>query len=1348
MSSIAQPANDDDKSATTSSSVAQQPLGDGSNEQSKKQQQQQQQQRQQPNAKKHWRASKDKKRTASSSSSSTSGGGCFRDNAGLVSQTVVVGRRKTSREQESDEIELLLAPESSQIESLENKETAHIDTRLTQQQQHQQVDILGASTARMVEELEANDASVAKTASIQHQDEQEHKQDQEEDQKSPLLAEQNFHIKMEMPSVAGKTDIANTVVDEHIALAAPAQVVIGTAGGADAIAKSKMEAEFGRKWSQCSATDSQASTSFGCSLASSVLNSSRRSSSICTGLEHNQQKSNNTKNKNNQHIDMTAGPNGTRKFLLDKLARKSSSIVDCFNLDNRAQPVKIQQQQQPLSSSSGSSSLDTNSSNIIGAHAHRSSHCNNRQHSSSAANMNRTISQSMLELDEACIPAKTRFEVSWRDLEFAYEPRSWPARANAWLSSSLGPLFGSKRPNQRSNLVLKRLSGGFKSNQLVAIIGPSGCGKTTLLQFLAGNNRAQCDQLRIRGLREPKVAYIGQDDALLPGLTARETLMYASRLQNTRAGFDHAQHIRPILNELGLLECAERNVSKLSGGQAKRVTIAQELLYPTNLLILDEVTSGLDASTSYSIVKLLKYLVSDQRYPMSIVMSIHQPSARLFAIFDQVYVMSDGCCLYEGGCEPAQINTYLAKFGLTCPPYHNIADYLIELACCTPADGDGNGNRIDDDEKIIDNDETESGSPASEKREAGNDWLLLTTSGARANGGRNTSSSPNQTKDSQHAIRGQMIDHQRKLQESHYHQDQDHWITSADGRTKLESHHKSQNGHQNGLKMNGLRHGELAGRQDYHDSNSTNLWSSSLYLAIEQARNRRPRPFWNHFQIHLSRSLLRIRRSYILTYLQLLTYILLGLQLATFYGPEIGRLSGCPRLPATLMSYVLASNSDSANSGGADADELALEVRRIQENMNFLLVAVMTATFAALEITVITFPMEAKTVKREWRNGWYRVSSYFMGRTLADLPFQLVFVMIFCLLVYVLTGQIGLTTWRFASFVATIVMTALVAQSFGFIFGAMFMDNLPAAVFTAPISIFPTLLFSGFFSRVSQIPAFYKPLTYLSHFRYAFDALLVSLYGFDRCNCDQANLDQYHASMRNETSSMREMFSYLFGASDCTPPPQQQQPITTTSSPQVDESLATRLAAAAAASSNSVSHDDLSAIQSSNSTLAAQVLETIQHNANQTATMAAHASGGASGVASFMKPIEDALLEGVFEQIAQRQNSSSSSLTTTGSVNDTLALATTDPANEADMSVMDRLAARFSTRLTTLLNKQSNFGHPMPTECRQFNSYLLTEFNLHDDDLIFGLVMLFIVVILTRLLCNCLLNITIATRVN
>lgn len=890
----------------------------------------------------------------------------------------------------------------------------------------------------------------------------------------------------------------------------------------------------------------------------------------------------------------------------DKINSNNKDAVIIVNHNNELK------QQQRCDNFSGKCSSQTNASQISS-----SSIINDESNDDNS--VVKQISKSMINLESSLENNDNRnsFKLIWKNVNFSY---------GCEQNNLLFNYFRKKR-----NLVLKDISGRIESNQLVAIIGPSGCGKTTLLHFLAGNKSAICkDKFKIVGLNEPKVSFIGQDDGLLPGLTAKETLIYASKLQNPKKNFNHEEHIKPIMCALRLTDCANRMVTKLSGGQAKRVTIAQELLYPTNLLILDEVTSGLDASTSYSIVKLLKQLVSDRDHPMTIVMSIHQPSARLFSVFDKVYLMSDGFCLYEGSCQINLINDYLKKFSLECPPYHNIADYLIEIASETEII-DNNSTRITIDNSIKD-------------------------------------------------IKAQMVNYQNKnslLIE-------DLTISGGQKPTILAKYDNTNNNLSTIL------------NNDQHDNSKevsmliNNNNAQCLYDSIERSRLKRQRPLLEHLSIHLNRSLLRIRRSYILTYLQLMTYILLGLQLSTFYGSDIGTLGGCPQLPMSLLSFVL--NHDTGD------DNINLEMRRIQENMNFLLVAIMTATFAALEITVITFPLEAKTVKREWRNGWYRVSSYFMGRTLADLPFQLSFVIIFCLLIYTMTGQIGLTTWRFGSFVLIIVMIALIAQSVGFIFGAIFMDNLPAAVFTAPLIIFPTLLFSGFFSRVSQIPTFYKPLTYLSHFRYAFDALLVTLYGYNRCDCDQETLDSYHVSFKNQTVTIKEMFSALFGTNiECNKGSEQPNDMENS----IEDTLPT---------TNSEFIKNIIA----NHTV--PVLTTTPMSLLSTSPI-------------HIRTLEDTLVDTVFEHM-----------------NSTSTTAIPGDNNSGLINPSDILVHKFSSKITTILNTRSNFGHPIPTDCRNFNPYLMSEFDLHNNDLMFGLAMLFVFVVVSRLICNAILSFTIASR--
>lgn len=79
---------------------------------------------------------------------------------------------------------------------------------------------------------------------------------------------------------------------------------------------------------------------------------------------------------------------------------------------------------------------------------------------------------------------------------------------------------------------------------------------------------------------------------------------------------------------------------------------------------------GLDSLASTQCMELLKSLARDNR---TIVCTIHQPSASLYALFDQVYIIAEGMCIYNGASD----NTvqFLASVGLQCPMYHNPADY-------------------------------------------------------------------------------------------------------------------------------------------------------------------------------------------------------------------------------------------------------------------------------------------------------------------------------------------------------------------------------------------------------------------------------------------------------------------------------------------------------------------------------------------------------------------------------------------------------------------------------------------------------------------------------------------------
>jgi ATP-binding cassette, subfamily G (WHITE), member 1 len=113
----------------------------------------------------------------------------------------------------------------------------------------------------------------------------------------------------------------------------------------------------------------------------------------------------------------------------------------------------------------------------------------------------------------------------------------------------------------------------------------------------------------------------------------------------------------------------------LSGGEQKRLTIALEIIDNPPILYLDEPTTGLDSSTSVQCIRLLKKLAREDR---TIVCSIHTPSALMLEVFDHLYVLADGFCIYQGSV--GNIVTFLKELDLACPSNHNPADFLIEIA--------------------------------------------------------------------------------------------------------------------------------------------------------------------------------------------------------------------------------------------------------------------------------------------------------------------------------------------------------------------------------------------------------------------------------------------------------------------------------------------------------------------------------------------------------------------------------------------------------------------------------------------------------------------------------------------
>ncbi|XP_031259602.1 ABC transporter G family member 13-like [Pistacia vera] len=243
------------------------------------------------------------------------------------------------------------------------------------------------------------------------------------------------------------------------------------------------------------------------------------------------------------------------------------------------------------------------------------------------------------------------------------------------------PNFGDG-PTRR---LLNELTGYAEPGRIMAIMGPSGSGKSTLLDALAGRlsgNVVMTGNVLLNGKKrelECGGAYVTQENILLGTLTVRETITYSAhlRLPSTLTKEEITAIVEGTIMEMGLPDCADRVIGNwhlrgISGGEKKRLSIALEILTRPQLLFLDEPTSGLDSASAFFVVKILKNLAHDGR---TVISAIHQPSSEVFALFDDLFLLSGGETIYFG--EAKMASKFFAEAGFPCPTRRNPSDHFL-----------------------------------------------------------------------------------------------------------------------------------------------------------------------------------------------------------------------------------------------------------------------------------------------------------------------------------------------------------------------------------------------------------------------------------------------------------------------------------------------------------------------------------------------------------------------------------------------------------------------------------------------------------------------------------------------
>ncbi|KAL8189296.1 hypothetical protein R6Q57_028862 [Mikania cordata] len=278
-------------------------------------------------------------------------------------------------------------------------------------------------------------------------------------------------------------------------------------------------------------------------------------------------------------------------------------------------------------------------------------------------------------------------------------------------------------PNSKKHItILDDISGVVKPSRMTLLLGPPCSGKTTLLLALAGKLDKQLKsfgKVTYNGhelhefVPERTSAYISQYDVHIGEMTVRETLAFSARCQGVGTRYEMLAelsrreknaNIKPdpdidifmkasasegqeanvvtdyTLKLLGLDICADTLVGDqmirgISGGQKKRVTTGEMIVGPSKVLLMDEISTGLDSSTTFQIVKSLRHFL--HILEGTAVISLLQPAPETYDLFDDIILLTDGKIVYQGPRD--NVLEFFEFMGFKCPERKGVADFLQEV---------------------------------------------------------------------------------------------------------------------------------------------------------------------------------------------------------------------------------------------------------------------------------------------------------------------------------------------------------------------------------------------------------------------------------------------------------------------------------------------------------------------------------------------------------------------------------------------------------------------------------------------------------------------------------------------
>ncbi|KAF9064956.1 putative ABC multidrug transporter [Rhodocollybia butyracea] len=264
------------------------------------------------------------------------------------------------------------------------------------------------------------------------------------------------------------------------------------------------------------------------------------------------------------------------------------------------------------------------------------------------------------------------------------------------IPNMIAGLFGRKGARVD---ILKDFEGLVKHGEMLVVLGPPGSGCTTLLKTISGVTHGfyVADDVKINYQGIPweimhkdfrgEVVYNAETDVHFPNLTVGQTLSFAARARTPRTRLpgvtreQWAEHMKDVVMAIfGLSHTVNTKVGNdfirgVSGGERKRVSLAEVALSGSPLQCWDNSTRGLDSATALEFVKTVN--LSAKYMGSTAIIAIYQASQSIYDIFDKVTVLYEGRQIYFGRTQDAK--QFFVDMGFECPDRQTTADFLTSL---------------------------------------------------------------------------------------------------------------------------------------------------------------------------------------------------------------------------------------------------------------------------------------------------------------------------------------------------------------------------------------------------------------------------------------------------------------------------------------------------------------------------------------------------------------------------------------------------------------------------------------------------------------------------------------------